>query len=133
MDQLSVFRTILVNAVRAKHKFAVVNGTKMNKRMLDVMKEEGYISEYSEVKNSKFKKFKVYFNIFMSPVGYRYAFKDMKQISKPGLKNYKKHNEIFHVQNGKGSSIVSTSQGVMEGSKARKSKLGGEHLLNIYS
>lgn len=132
-DQLSTFCTILRNAVRAKHTHAVVLGSKLNKAMLDVMKSKGFIKGYVKQKDAKFDHYVVEFNIFKFRDGYRHAIRDIKQVSKPSLRIYKKHNEIFRVQNGKGASIFSTSHGVMEGSESRSKKVGGQHLVNIYS
>ena len=56
----------------------------------------------------------------------------MKRISKPGLRKYVNYKEIPKVLNGKGIAIISTPQGVLSGDDAKKSKVGGEYLCEIW-
>ena len=57
---------------------------------------------------------------------------DVKRVSKPGLRQYVGAGEIPRVLNGLGVAIISTSKGLMTGQKARKAKLGGEHIANVW-
>jgi small subunit ribosomal protein S8 len=56
----------------------------------------------------------------------------LKSVSKPGQRIYVKSQEIPRVLSGLGLAIISTPKGVMSGDKARKQKLGGEYLCEIY-
>ena len=58
--------------------------------------------------------------------------KGVKRISKPSKRIYKKFSEIRPVKNGYGALLLSTSQGVMSGRDARRAKLGGEALFQIW-
>lgn len=56
----------------------------------------------------------------------------LKSVSKPGQRIYVRYNEIPRVLNGLGIAVVSTSRGIMNGDEARKQKLGGEFICEIY-
>jgi len=56
----------------------------------------------------------------------------VKRVSKPGLRQYVGAAEMPRVLSGLGIAVISTSKGLMTGQKARKSKLGGEHIANIW-
>ncbi len=57
---------------------------------------------------------------------------DLKRVSRPGRRIYKKSTELKPVLSGYGTMVVSTSRGVMSGDEARKKKLGGEVLCEVW-
>jgi len=57
---------------------------------------------------------------------------EIKRVSKPGRRVYVSSNEIPKVKSGRGMVLISTSKGVMSGQEAKKVKLGGEVLLEVY-
>ena len=57
---------------------------------------------------------------------------EIERVSKPGRRVYVGANDIPRVKNGRGIVLVSTSQGVVNGTEARKARLGGELLLKVY-
>lgn len=57
---------------------------------------------------------------------------EFKKVSKLGLRIYTKSKHIKHIKGGRGITIVSTPQGVMTGSKARKNNLGGEVICHVW-
>lgn len=57
---------------------------------------------------------------------------EIKRLSSPGRRVYARANEIPRVKNGRGTVLVSTSQGVMTGQAAYKARLGGELILKVY-
>lgn len=60
------------------------------------------------------------------------AITGIKRVSKPGLRSYSGYRELPRVRSDRGIAIVSTSQGVMTNKEARKRKLGGEVLCEVY-
>lgn len=56
----------------------------------------------------------------------------LKRISKPGLRVYKKISQVRRVRSGLGTVVISTSQGLMTGEEARKAKMGGEVLAEVW-
>ena len=98
-------------------------------KILEVLKQEGYISNYILEKKEKNKKnLKVDLKYYEgNPV-----IKEIKRISKPGRRIYSKANSIPKIQNGLGVAILSTSKGVMSDNEARKNNLGGEIICRVF-
>jgi len=98
-------------------------------KILDVLKNEGYIINYEIIDNkNKIKsilvKLKYYYG---QPV-----IKEIKRISKPGRRVYSRATSIPKVLNGLGLAILSTSKGVMSDVEATKNNLGGEIICRIF-
>ena len=106
-----------------------IPGSKFRAKILDVLKQEGYISDYklssdSKDKNSLIVNLKYYNG---SPV-----IKEIKRVSKPGRRIYAKANSISKIQNGLGLAIVSTSRGIMSDTDARVKNIGGEIICRVF-
>jgi len=124
-DPIADLLTRIRNAVKARQAVTIVPHSKLKKSILDVMKKEGFITDFEVVKNGDFNEIRVVLNPNKSDLS-------LKRVSKPGQRIYIKSGEIKKVLNGYGHSILSTSQGVMTGISARNSKLGGEHICDIW-
>jgi small subunit ribosomal protein S8 len=98
-------------------------------KILEVLKQEGYIINYVLEKKEKNKKnLKVDLKYYEGhPV-----IKEIKRISKPGRRVYSKANSIPKIQNGLGLAILSTPKGVMSDNEARKNNLGGEIICRVF-
>ena len=95
---------------------------------LKILEEEGFISSFDMVDQDKFK----FININLKYNDRKVSvIKEIKRVSKPGLRVYVNKNEIPRVRGGLGTSIISTSKGVMTGNKARAIGVGGEVLCKI--
>ena len=112
-----------------RYNEVVVPSSNVKLRIVEILKEEGYIANYKIEKNE------VQDNIIIT---LKYGnnkervISGLKRISKPGLRVYAKAEEIPTVLNGLGISIVSTSKGIMTGKEARKENLGGEVLAYVW-
>ena len=97
-------------------------------KILDVLKEEGYISDYKIIsdKNKKSLLVNLKYNNG-SPV-----IREITRVSKPGRRIYAKAESIPKIQSGLGVAIVSTSMGVMTDNTARMKKLGGEIICKVF-
>ena len=128
-DKIADMLTRIRNANQLKYDTVEVIGTKMTLGIADILKREGYISEYEYIKNSNGDKL-----ILTLKYGDRKerVITGLKRISKSGLRVYAKASEIPHVLNGLGIAIVSTSKGLMTDKEARAAKLGGEVLAYIW-
>ena len=106
-----------------------IPGSKFRAKVLDVLKQEGYITNYVLEKKEKNKKnLKVDLKYYEGhPV-----IKEIKRISKPGRRVYSKANSIPKIQNGLGLAILSTPKGVMSDNEARKNNLGGEIICRVF-
>ena len=98
-------------------------------QILEVLKSEGYISNYFiEKKDNNKKNLKVDLKYYEgSPV-----IKEIKRVSKPGRRVYSRANSIPKIQNGLGLAILSTPKGVMSDNDARKNNLGGEIICRVF-
>ena len=106
-----------------------VPSSKYRAKILEVLKQEGYISNYKLLPDSKNKSSLVvdlkYYNGL--PV-----IKEIKRVSRPGRRVYARADSIPKIQNGLGLAIVSTSMGIMSDSDARMKNVGGEIICRVF-
>ena len=122
-DPISDMLTRIRNAQRVNKNTVAMPSSKIKTAIAQVLKEEGYIEDYSvagDVKATLEIKLKYYAG--------RPVIEHIQRGSRPGLRVYKAANEIPSVMNGLGVAIVSTSKGVMTDRKARANSVGGELL-----
>lgn len=124
-DPISDLLTRIRNALAARHTDVHMPYSRMKENILKILKEKEYIKDYAILKDSKFPELRVMFNENSEKI-------TIRKISKPGQRIYKKYEQLFRVNNGYGISIVSTPKGIMTGDDARKKKLGGELLCEVY-
>jgi small subunit ribosomal protein S8 len=95
--------------------------------ILAVLKNEGYINDYSEIAEGRKKDIQVSLKYYMG----KPVIEKLKRVSRPGLRIYRGSNELPTVLAGMGIAIVSTSKGVMTGRSAQAQNLGGEVLCTV--
>ena len=133
-DPIADMLTRIRNANQAKHEKVEMPASKAKIEVLEVIRKEGYISNY-EVVDGKTVNGSPCKNIVVT---LKYTgkkervIKGITRISKPGLRTYAKASEMPKVFNGLGVAIVSTSNGVMTDREARKLKIGGEVMAYIW-
>ena len=126
-DPISDMLTRIRNAHRALLPIVELPHSKMKESIAGVLRKEGYIAEVSvDGKVKKTLKLKLKYQEKKSVI------EGIKRVSSPGLRRYVGSTEIPRVRGGLGVAIVSTSQGVMSGTQARKNKLGGELLCYVW-
>ena len=106
-----------------------IPGSKFRARILDVLKKEGYISDYkilSDDNNKGSLSIDLKYNNG-SPV-----IREINRVSKPGRRIYASADSIPKIQNGLGLAIVSTSKGIMSDDEARNQKIGGEIICRVF-
>ena len=128
-DKIADMLTIIRNANQLKYDTVEVIGTKMTLGIAEILKREGYISDFTYEKNIKGDKLTL--NLKYGEKKER-VITGLKRISKSGLRVYAKSNEIPRVLNGLGIAIISTSKGLMTDKEARNAGLGGEVLAYIW-
>ena len=98
-------------------------------QILEVLKNEGYISNFFvEKKDNNKKNLKVDLKYYEgNPV-----IKEIKRVSKPGRRIYSRADSIPKIQNGLGLAIISTPKGVMSDNEARKNNIGGEIICRVF-
>ena len=106
-----------------------IPASKFRAKILDVLKQEGYISDYKLFSDEANK------NLLLVDLKYYNGMpviKEIKRISKPGRRIYAKADSISKIQNGLGLAIVSTSKGIMSDSDARSKNVGGEIICRVF-
>ena len=129
-DPIADFLTRVRNAQMARHRIVEIPASNVKKRITEILYEKGYILKYKFEEDSKQGIIKI--ALKYDPQTKEPAIRSLERISRPGLRQYAKPNEIVRVQNGLGIAIVSTSKGVMTDKEARSQNVGGEVMCNIY-
>ena len=106
-----------------------IPSSKFRVKILDVLKQEGYISGYKIISDSQ--------NKGILTVDLKYdngspVIKEIKRISKPGRRIYAKATSMPKIQNGLGLAIISTSKGIMTDNDARIKNIGGEIIFKVF-
>jgi small subunit ribosomal protein S8 len=128
-DPIADMLTRIRNAGMARQTETAMPVTKMLVAIARVLQSEGYIAGW-EIKEGK------PFSTLVLHLKYsadkRPAIRELKRVSKLGLRVYRGRDELPRVKNGLGIAIVTTSQGVMTGYEARRRGIGGEVLCTVY-
>ncbi len=128
-DPIADMLTRIRNANQMKHKTVDVPASKLKAEILNVMKNEGYITDYEFVEGKVQGTLKITLKYLSNDAR---AVRGLKKISKPGLRVYAKSDDLPRVLNGLGIAIVSTSQGIMTDREARRKQVGGEVLAYVW-
>lgn len=119
-----------INTAQAVDKQQIsVPFSKFKMAILDVLKKEGYIEDFSH--KGKIPDKKILINLKYDKEG-NPAITKIKKISKQGQRIYASKNELKPVKSGYGIAIVSSSRGLLTNREARKSNVGGEVICEIY-
>ena len=128
-DPIADMITRIRNAQLRTLESVSIPSSKFRARILDVLKEEGYISDYKFLSDAKNKGSLI--------VNLKYhnglpVIKEIRRISKPGRRIYTKADSIPKIQSGLGIAIVSTSMGIMSDNDARSKNIGGEIICKVF-
>lgn len=128
-DPIADMLTRLRNANSVFHETVEIPGSKVKKAIADVLKNEGFIKDYTFTEDGK----QGIINVTLKYGPNREkVISGLKRISKPGLRQYAKHDELPRVLGGLGVAIISTSKGIMSDKDARKAGLGGEVVAYVW-
>ena len=129
VDPIGDMITRIRNAQMRSLNKVKIPSSKLRARILDVLKKEGYISDYkltSEDSNKNTLSIDLKYSNG-SPV-----IREIKRISKPGRRIYARADSIPKIQNGLGVAIISTSKGIMTDNDARNQNIGGELICKVF-
>ncbi|MGC8551666.1 MAG: 30S ribosomal protein S8 [Phycisphaerae bacterium] len=129
-DTIADMLTRIRNATMARHKTVDVKNSKICEGIARVLKEEGYISEYTYLDDGTHQGL-IRLAIKYSPTGDA-ILHSLERVSKPGCRVYRNVREFPRVMNGMGISVLSTSRGVLSDRQAREQNIGGELLAKVY-
>ena len=125
MDQIADLLTRIKNASAIRKSEITVSFSKMKEAILTILKNEGFLSDFSVVTEENIKTIKISISRKKLPT-------HIRQISRPGRRVYIKNKEVPKPLRGLGTVIVSTSTGVITGKEARTKGLGGELICEIW-
>ncbi|MFQ3598065.1 MAG: 30S ribosomal protein S8 [Chloroherpetonaceae bacterium] len=127
-DPIADYLTRIRNAAKAKHKTVDVPQSKLKENISKLLKDKGYIKDYSVVTAEKFPVLRVQLRYLSNG---EHAIKEISRVSTPGRRVYEGKN-IKRYLSGLGLSVVSTSKGLMTDKEARAAGIGGEVLFRIH-
>ena len=128
-DPIADMLTRLRNANSVFHETVDIPGSKIKTAIAEVLKDEGFISDYTFKEDNK--QGVITITLKYGPDREK-VISGIKRISKPGLRQYAKHKDLPRVLGGLGIAIISTSKGIMSDKQARKAGLGGEVLAYVW-
>jgi small subunit ribosomal protein S8 len=128
-DPIADMLTRMRNAIMARHDNVLVPASRMKLYIAKILKQEGFIADYEVLGNQPHRQISI---ILRYDDNNQSVISGLKRVSKPGLRVYTQRNEIPRIFGGQGIAIVSTSKGVMTGSKAWYQGIGGELLCFVW-
>ena len=128
-DPIADMLTRIRNGLRSRKDAVNVRASGICEGMLRVMKEEGYIKDFTRMEDDKQDMLRVYLKY--GPAG-EDVVSAIDRVSKPGCRVYGGVSELPRPLNGLGISIISTPQGVLSDRQCRERNVGGEVLCTIY-
>jgi small subunit ribosomal protein S8 len=127
-DPIGDLLTRIRNALMRNRTTVSTPHSKLRERVLDVLLEEGYIRGYTETSDEKGFK---YLEVELKYAEGMPVITDIRRVSKPGRREYRKVKDLPLVRNGLGIAIISTPKGVMSDAMARRENVGGEILCHV--
>jgi small subunit ribosomal protein S8 len=121
--------TIIRNASSTKKETVEVKGSVLSETIVGILKREGFIGNYKPMKDDKQGILRIYLKYLKNGTP---ALLGIKRISRPGLRIYKKADELPKVYGGLGVALISTSKGVLTDNEAREKKVGGEVICYVW-
>ena len=128
-DPIADMLTRIRNANTAGHDTVEIPASKMKKSIAQILKDEGFITDFEVIEDGKQGIIKV---TMKYAAGKERVISGIKKISKPGLKVYAKAEDVPRVLGGLGIAILSTSKGVISDKEARKLGIGGEVICYVW-
>ena len=130
-DPIADMLTRIRNANVAMHDQVRMPSSKQKEALAKILKSEGYIVDFSVADDPNSPG-----NVLNIDMKYseerRRVISGLKRVSKPGLRVYRKYNEVERVLGGLGVAVLSTSKGLMSDREARRQRVGGEVLCHVW-
>lgn len=128
-DPIADMLTRIRNALSVERQHVEMPISKVKCGVADVLKREGFIWDWAEVKEQPVGNLRI--ELKYGPSGEK-VIRHVKRVSKPGCRVYRPAKDLRPVLNGLGISILSTSHGMMSDREARQQKIGGEVICEIW-
>jgi small subunit ribosomal protein S8 len=127
-DPIADMLTRVRNAQQARHRRVDMPISKLKIEIARLLKENHYIYDFKVLDDGQHGVLRLYLKYYHD----RPVIRELRRISKPGLRKYVGVADIPRVRNGLGMAILSTSRGVMTDSEARRNSVGGELLAEVW-
>jgi small subunit ribosomal protein S8 len=128
-DPIADMLTRIRNANKAMHDRAEMPSSRMKQEIARVLKAEGYIKDFRVVEGTPFNTLVIELKF---DKGRKRVLTDLKRISKPGRRIYARKDRLPRVLGGLGTSILSTSTGIITGRQAAERGVGGEVIAFVW-
>jgi small subunit ribosomal protein S8 len=131
-DPIADFLTRLRNGAKAQHHDVRIPASKLKKELARILKEQGYIESYSiepPTADSPGERIVV---VLKYTNERKPVISGIQRVSRPGQRNYVDHAHIPRIDGGMGTTIISTSHGVMTGHEAKQRGIGGEVVAKVW-
>jgi small subunit ribosomal protein S8 len=127
-DPIADLLTRIRNAYLVRHRAVDVPASRLKLEVLRVLQEEGYINGFQPVEGAARPTTRIFLRYHrQQPVVH-----EIRRVSTPGLRRYLKSDAIGKVRGGLGIAIISTSQGIMTDRLARRKRVGGEVIAEVW-
>jgi small subunit ribosomal protein S8 len=130
-DPIADYLTRIRNAQQAGHRIVDIPASKEKKAITEILYTNGYILKY-KFDDEAGKHGIIKIALKYDPVSKSPIIRDLQRVSRPGLRQYRKADELPKIINGLGIAIISTSRGIMTDKQARAENVGGEVLCYVY-
>jgi small subunit ribosomal protein S8 len=128
-DPIADMLTVIRNGCKAKQKKVEVPASRVKSELLKLLLREKYISNYRYIEDSKQGRLRIYLKYADDE---KSVISGIRRVSRPGLRIYRGAEEVPSVRGGLGIAVLSTSQGMMTGADARKRRIGGEVVCQVW-
>ncbi len=128
-DPISDMLTRIRNAGMARKNDTVMPSTKVLVAIAKILKQEGYIADFRV--EAQAPQDRLVIDLRYGP-DKKHAIREIKRVSKPGLRVYSGKDALPRVRSGLGVAVVSTTQGMMTGYEARRRGIGGEVICTVF-
>lgn len=126
-DPIADMLTRIRNAVAVGHERVTMPASKLKVRIAQILMDEGFIDRFEVTENPAQLELVLRYGERRRP-----AIEGLKRVSRPGHRVYRQARELPRVQGGLGVAVVSTSQGLMPDREARRRRLGGEIVCEVW-
>lgn len=121
-DLIADVFTMVRNAAMAKKENVDVPASGTIKSIMEILKKEGYIENFKLIEDRK----QGMVRIYLKYIANKSAIRNIRRVSKPGLRVYVKRDKVPSVLRGRGIAIISTSKGILTDKEVRELGIGGE-------
>jgi small subunit ribosomal protein S8 len=131
-DPISDFLTRLRNAAKAQHQDVTIPSSKLKQELARILKEQGYIDAYAVHEPAAGRPGEELTITLKYTEDRKPVISGLERVSRPGRRTYVDSTHIPRIQGGMGTTIISTSRGVMTGHEARQRGVGGELVARVW-